>query len=64
MDIRGTTDKEYATLQTAMGEYLHTGKITTPCPRCGKELVFERNGTRDMTHCQDPDCIGMVLIGI
>ena len=51
-------------LKTAMGEYLHTGKITTPCPRCGKDLVFERNGTRDMTHCQDPDCIGMVLIGI
>ena len=64
MDIRGTTDYEYEMLQNAMGEYLATGEITTPCPRCGKELVFERNGTRDLTHCVDPDCVGMVLIGL
>ena len=64
MDIRGTTLEECETLEMAMGEHLRTGKIETPCPRCGKDLVFERNGTRDITHCQDSDCIGMVLIGI
>ena len=64
MDIRGTNDEERNALRIAMGEYLHTGDIKTTCPRCGKALVFERQGTRDLTHCEDPKCIGMVLIGI
>ena len=65
MDVRGTSDKEYKVLRSAMGEYIQTGEIKTPCPRCNKKLVYKQQGdTRDIVCCVDPDCVGMVQIGI
>ena len=64
MDIRNITKSEKAVLGKATGEYISTGKISQTCPRCGKPIVFEQEATWDITRCQDPACIGQVMIGI
>lgn len=40
------------------------GKTSLQCPRCGKPLLLDRNGSSTEIHCTDPDCIKITYRGI
>lgn len=58
------TEKEYNALNKAAAEYLTEGKISQKCPRCGKNVKYESNGTLEIIHCEDKTCIKSIRRGI
>lgn len=58
------TTMEYDTLNRAVRQFLQTGKIQLKCPRCGKPLIYETNGSVEIIRCTNPACIKSVRRGI
>ena len=40
------------------------GKTSLKCPRCGKPLLMNKNGSSTEIYCTDPNCIKIVYRGI
>ena len=64
VDTPPVTKKEYAILDLAVQEILEHGSTTQRCPRCGKELVYILQGSRETIRCSDPACIKSIHRGI
>jgi ssDNA-binding Zn-finger/Zn-ribbon topoisomerase 1 len=58
------TLKETEQLFLAQGDFIKSGKTDRKCPRCGSDLVYEYGSWGEMTHCEDPSCIGIAGRGI
>lgn len=58
------TASEYDILNMAVSEFIKCGRITLKCPRCGKPLVYEINGSVEIIRCENPSCIKSIRRGI
>ena len=57
-------DKEISILNKANGEFVQFGSTAQKCPRCGKPLVYQIVGTKEITRCADGKCIMIMSVGI
>ena len=57
-------DKERDTLSEANREFIVYGSTMKKCPRCGKPLVYQIVGTKEITRCTDGNCIMLLAVGI
>lgn len=64
MKTNQITASEYDVLNMAVTEFIRDGKITLRCPRCGKPLVYELNGSIEIIRCENPACIKSIRRGI
>lgn len=55
---------EYDILNKAAAEYLKKGAVNLKCPRCGKKLVYESQGSIEIIRCEDETCIKSIRRGI
>lgn len=56
--------QEYSVLDLAVQEILEHGYTSQRCPRCGKELVYTLQGSREIIGCSEPTCIKSIRRGI
>lgn len=59
-----TTISEHKYLVQAENEIAKTGKPNKKCPRCGNEIIIEKNGSAYAVKCKTPDCIKAEFRGI
>ena len=57
-------DNERNTLSEANREFIEYGNTMRKCPRCGKPLVYQIVGTKEITRCADGNCIVLMAVGI
>jgi len=57
-------DKERDILSEANREFIEYGSTIKKCPRCGKTLVYQIVGTKEITRCSDGNCIMLLAVGI
>jgi len=57
-------DVERDTLSQANREFIEYGSTIKKCPRCGKPLVYQIVGTKEITRCADGNCIMLLAVGI
>lgn len=62
--VKNISNVEYEALNTAVTEFISTGKITLRCPRCGKPLVYETKGSLEIIRCENESCIKSIRRGI
>ena len=55
---------ERDTLSEANHEFIIYGNTMKKCPRCGKPLVYQIVGTKEITRCADGNCIMLLAVGI
>jgi len=57
-------DNERNTLSEANREFIKYGNTMRKCPRCGKPLIYQIVGTKEITRCADGNCILLLAVGI
>jgi len=57
-------DSERNTLSEANREFIKYGNTMKKCPRCGKPLIYQIVGTKEITRCADGNCIMLLAVGI
>ncbi|MCL1872921.1 MAG: hypothetical protein FWF85_02255 [Clostridiales bacterium] len=51
-------------LSEANRDFIEYGSTIKKCPRCGKPLVYQIIGTKEITRCSDGNCIMLLAVGI
>ena len=64
MAITSISDKERDALSEANHEFIEFGSTMKKCPRCGKPLIYQIVGTKEITRCADGNCIMLLAVGI
>ena len=64
MAITELNSKESDALAEANREFVQYGNTSQKCPRCGKPLIYQIVGTKEITRCVDGTCIMLLSVGI
>ena len=64
MAITELNSKESDVLNKANREFIQYGNTSQKCPRCGKALIYQIVGTKEITRCADGTCIMLLSVGI
>jgi len=64
MAITELNIKESDILTEANREFIKYGNTSKKCPRCGRPLVYQIVGTKEITRCADGTCIMLLSVGI
>ena len=64
MAIVKLDEKERNVLSEASREFIEYGSTAQKCPRCGKPLVYQIVGTKEITRCADGKCVVLLSVGI
>lgn len=56
--------RDFDAIDRALNQYAKNRKITEPCPRCGKKLMYIQDGASYEVKCTTQNCVSEVFRGV